>query len=115
LGGWNAEVVRVGGAFLAAKLYDASTDRGLALFDRASRAAPRNVAVHYQIALSLAGLDAEHYRPRIENELQTAIESPPQTAYEKFVATRARELLALLKRSDQEAFDAKLRTFQGYP
>lgn len=115
LGGWNAEIVRVGGAFLAGKVYDASLDKGLALFDRADRDAPRNVAVHYQIALSLAGLDAERYRPRIESELETAIQGPPQTVYEKFVASRAQELLALLKSGDQDAFAAKLRIFQGYP
>ena len=115
LGGWNAEVVRVGGDFLAAKIYGASLDKGLALFDRAGRAAPHNVAVHYQIALSLAGLDPERYRARIEDELATAIEGPPQTAYEKFVAARAQELLTLLKRGDQAAFEAMLRVFQGYP
>jgi hypothetical protein len=115
LGGWHAELVRVGGAFLAGKIYDASLDKSLALFDRAGRVAPHNVAVHYQIALSLAGLDEVAYRQRIESELQTAIQGPPQTAYEKFVAARAQELLALLKREDPDAFEAKLRTFQGYP
>lgn len=115
LGGWNAEVVRVGGEYLAGKLYDASLERSLALFDRAGRNAPRNVAVHYQIALSLAGLDATRYRARIESELQAAIDGPPQTAYERVVTLRAEELLALLKRGDTEAFNAKLKTFQGYP
>ena len=115
LGGWHIEVVRVGGAFLANKIYDASLEKGLTLFDHAGRAAPHNVAVHYQIALSLAGMDAAGYRSRIESELNAAIEGPPQTAYEKFVAGRAQELLTLLKRGDQETFEAKLRTFQGYP
>jgi hypothetical protein len=115
LGGWHAELVRVGGAFMAGKVYDASLEKGLALFDRAGRAAPHNVAVHYQIALSLAGLDEVVYRQRIESELQTAIQGPPQTAYEKFVAARAQELLNLMKRGDNDAFDARLRTFQGYP
>ncbi len=115
LGGWNVEVVRVGGEYLAGKIYDASLEKSLALFDRAGRAAPHNVAVHYQIALSLAGLDKVAHRQRIESELQTAIQGPPQTAYEKFVATRAQELLTLLKRGDADAFEAKLKTFQGYP
>ncbi|HXR95258.1 MAG TPA: hypothetical protein VN718_05225 [Rhizomicrobium sp.] len=115
LGGWNAEVVRVGGAFLAGKIYDASLEQCLALFDRAGRAAPHNVAVHYQIALSLADVDTERFRARIESELETAIEGPPQTAYEKFVVARAQELLNLLKRGDRETFEAKLRIFQGYP
>lgn len=115
LGGWNVEVVRTGGDFLAGKLYGATREKALTLFDHAVRAAPRNVAVRYQIALSLAGLDAETYRGRIESELDAAIQAPPETTYEKFVQTRAGELLALLKRGDHDAFDAKLRTFQGYP
>jgi hypothetical protein len=115
LGGWNVEVARVGGGFLAAKIYDASLEKGLALFDRAGRAAPHNVAVHYQIALSLAGVDQARYRVRIQDELDTAIQGPPQTAYEKFVAARAQELLTLLNRGDADAFEAKLRIFQGYP
>ena len=115
LGGWNVEVVRAGGDFLAGKLFGASRARAFVLFDRAVKAAPRNVAVRYQIGLSLAGLDPEGQRGRIESELQAAIQAPPETTYEKFVQGRAAELLALLRRGDREAFDAKLRTFQGYP
>jgi hypothetical protein len=115
LGGWNVEIVRAGGKFLANKLYGASIEQGVMLFDRAVRAQPRNVAVRFQIALSLAGLDAETYRSRIDSELEAAIHATPETAYEKFVQGRATELLALLKRNDRDAFESKLRSFQGYP
>jgi hypothetical protein len=115
LGGWHVEVVKTGGDFLAGKLYEASREQGLMLFDRAIKASPRNVAVRYQIALSLAGLDPERYRSRIEGELNAAIQASPETTYEKFVQGRAGELLTLLKRNDRDAFDARLRTFQGYP
>ncbi|HEY4276523.1 MAG TPA: hypothetical protein VGM68_13630 [Rhizomicrobium sp.] len=115
LGGWNVEIVRVGGAFLANKLYGASLDQGMTLFDHATRAAPRNVAVRYQIALSLAGLGSAAPRERLESELEAAIQAAPETAYEKFVQSRARELQTLLKRGDNAAFDAKVRIFQGYP
>ncbi|MBN9545567.1 MAG: hypothetical protein J0I19_08835 [Alphaproteobacteria bacterium] len=115
LGGWNIEIVRAGGKFLANKLYGASIEQGLTLFDRAVRAAPRNVAVHYQIALSLAGLNPAAHRSRIDSELEAAIHAAPETAYEKFVQGRAQELLILLKRDDRDAFETKLRTFQGYP
>lgn len=115
LGGWNVEVVRAGGKFLARKLYDASLEQGISFFDRAVRAAPHNVAVRYQIALSLAGLDRSTHSGRVENELEAAIRAAPETAYEKFVQTRAGELLALLKQGDREAFDEKVRVYQGYP
>jgi tetratricopeptide (TPR) repeat protein len=115
LGGWNVEVVRVGGKFLANKLYGASLEQGLALFDRATRAAPRNVAVRYQIALSLAGLGEPATHERMEGELDAAIQAPPETAYEKFIQGRAKELLILSRRGDRDVFDAKVRIFQGYP
>jgi hypothetical protein len=115
LGGWHVEVVRTGGDFLAQKLFGASRARALALFDHAVRAAPRNVAVRYQIALSLSGLDAERYRDRIESELGAAVQAPPETTYENFVQARAGELLALLQHGDRDGFDTKLRIFQGYP
>ena len=115
LGGWNVEIVRSGGKFLARRLYDASLEQGLNLFDRAVRMAPGNVAVRYQIALSLSGFDAEVYRSPIESELQAAIHATPETAYEKYVQARAGELLTLLRRGDRDAFDARVRAFQGYP
>ncbi len=96
-------------------MYDASLEQGMGLFDRAGRAAPRNVAVRYQIALSLAGLDPETYRGRVESELEAAAHAAPETAYEKFVQGRAEDLLALLKRGDRDAFDEKVRIYQGYP
>lgn len=115
LGGWNMEIVRMGGKFLARRLYDASPEQGFALFDHAERLAPRNVAIRYQIALSLAGLDPEAYRSRLENELDAVIHAVPETVYEKFIQGRAEALLALLKHGDREAFDEKVRNYQGYP
>ena len=113
LGGWHVEVVKTGGDFLAGKLYGASRERALALFDHAIKVAPRNVAVRYQIALSLAGYDPAS--GRVESELEAALHAAPETAYEKFIQARAGELLALLKRNDRDGFDEKVRVYQGYP
>jgi hypothetical protein len=65
LGGWNIEIVRGGGSYLARLLYGATEAEGLALFDHAVKLAPGNVAVHYQVALSLLGFDDAKYRSRI--------------------------------------------------
>ena len=59
-----------------------------------------------------------HYRMPVGERrppLEAAIHATPETNYEKFVQGRAQELLTLLKRDDSDAFDAKLRIFQGYP
>lgn len=115
LGGWNVAIVRAGGSFLARQFYDATMAQGLALFDRAVAAAPDNVAVHYQIALSLAGFGPNRYRDRMMSELKAAIRSTPATVYEKFVQDRARQLLALLTGGTGDAFEETVRRFQGYP
>ena len=100
LGGWHIEVVRGGGAALARLFYGARESEALNLFDRAVRLAPGNVAVRYQIALSLAGFDAEKYRARIATELKAArVKHDAATAYEKKIQTRAQELLGLLNRA----------------
>jgi tetratricopeptide (TPR) repeat protein len=115
MGGWNIEIVRGGGALLAGLMYGAHEADGLALFDRAVQTAPGNVAVRYQIGLSLSGYDAQKFRGRISSEFEAAVRNAPQTEYEKFIQTRAAELLALLNQGDAAAFAAKVRQFQGYP
>ncbi|HEX3753515.1 MAG TPA: hypothetical protein VHV26_00425 [Rhizomicrobium sp.] len=115
LGGWHIEIVRLGGDFLARHIYGAEEATGLALFDRAVKAAPANVAVHYQIALSLAGYDPARFKDRIRRELEAAVAAAPATAYERFVRGRAAELLALHKSGDDTAFSETVRHDQGYP
>jgi hypothetical protein len=114
LGGWNIEVVRAAGGYLANMIYGAGEGEGLALFDRAVKLAPANVAVHYQIALSLSGYNPDRFAPRLAAELEAALHDAPQTAYEKAIQARAGELLALLRRNDRLGFDARVRKYQGY-
>ena len=115
LGGWHIEIVRGGGAYLARLLYGATETEALALLDRAVKLAPANVAVHYQIALSLLGFDERKYRARIQGELRAAIAAEPATSYEKAMQARASELLGLVNRGATDALEAKVRIFQGYP
>jgi len=113
LGGWHIEIVRGGGSFLAGLAYGAKEGTALALFDRAVKLAPDNVAVHYQIGLSLAGFALDKYRTRIAAEFKAAAASPPRTAYEKKIQDRASELLSLMESRD--AFTARVRKYQGFP
>ncbi len=115
LGGWNIEIVRGGGAYLARTLYGASEPEGIALFDRAVKLAPGNVAVHYQVALSLLGFDADKYRARIAAELKAAQAATAATAYERRMQDRAGELLGLQARGADDALQARVRRYQGYP
>ena len=71
------------------------------------------MAVHYQIGLSLAGFDFRKYQTRIGAEFKAAAASPPRTAYEKKIRERAGELLSLM--DSRDAFDARVRKYQGFP
>jgi hypothetical protein len=115
LGGWHIEVVRGGGAFLARNLYGATESEALALFDRAEKLDADNVAVHYQVALSLLGFDGEKYHARIQAELRAAIASKADTAYERKIQDRANDLLGLVNHGPQEALETQVRKYQGYP
>ena len=115
MGGWHIEVVRGGGAPLARLFYGARESEAVNLFDRAVRLAPGNVAVRYQIALSLSGFDAAKYQARIVSELKAAISDTPETAYEKRIQARAGELLGLMNQGGHDAFDKRVRKYQGFP
>ena len=114
LGGWHIEIVRGGGTFLARMIYSAKESEALALFDRAVRLAPGNVAVRYQIGLSLAGFNAAKYRARIAAELKASVSASPETSYEKKIQARAGELLGLLNQDAHDAFDLRVRKYQGF-
>lgn len=115
LGAWNVEIVRAGGADLARWLYGASLKAGLKDFSEAFQAAPANVTLYYQYALSLAGYDPAAYRMAIGDALSRAIADPARTAYERVAQKRSAALLALLKRGDTKTFAARVRRYQGYP
>ena len=115
LGGWHIEIVRAGGAFLANHVYGATEADAITMFDVAVKTAPENVAVHYQIALSLAGLNLDKYRTRIVTEFRAAQAAPANTAYEKKIQGRATELLGLLNQGAHDAFESRVRKYQGFP
>ena len=115
LGGWNIEIVRAGGQHLGKWLYGASEGAGMALFERAAKAAPDNVAVRFQIGLALAGFAPRRYPTRIESHLEAAIHAAPRTAYEKFIQGHAQELLTVFKKNNADALEALVHDYQGYP
>ena len=115
IGGWNIEIVRGGGSWLAGWLYGANVDEGLKDFAAAFKAAPDNPVLRYQYALSLSGFDADKYKAQIADALTRASAMPPHTAYESFAQARAKELLAAWKKGDRSGFDALVKRDQGYP
>lgn len=115
LGGWNIEIVRTGGDTLANLFYGASVDNGLDAFARAFKAAPNNLAIRYQYALSLSGYDPDRFRSEIDDAFARVARETPQTAYERLAQKRAAELSGLLDKGDRDGFNRRVRKYQGYP
>jgi len=115
LGGWNLEVVRGAGSLLASMTYGASAGKGIDDFNKALAADPKDIVLHYQFALSMAGLDADEYHDQILKQLTAAANGTPDTAYDALSQKRAAELLDLLKAGKEDAFEAKVKAYQGFP
>ncbi|HEY2446411.1 MAG TPA: hypothetical protein VGI20_11810 [Rhizomicrobium sp.] len=114
LGGWNIEIAHGAGSALARWFYGASLQAGLDDFSRAFVAAPNNLVVRYQFALSLAAYNHEVYRGLILDALDRAAADAPQSAYESFAQKNAKELRDALKSGDMEEFMSLVRRDQGY-
>jgi hypothetical protein len=114
-GGWNIAIVRGGGKALARLFYGATLKKGLDDFAAAFAAAPDNIVVLYQYALTLSEYDTVHYHDYIAAALTHVVSSTTETVYERLIQKRAGELLELLKRGDRDAFAARVRKFEGYP
>ena len=115
IAGWNVEIVRNAGQGLADLFYGASLEKGLDLFQQAFKAAPDNISVRYQCALSLSTYDAERFHGQIEDALNQVVTGKADTVYGRLVQKRAGELLDLLKKGDSAAYLARVRKFEGYP
>jgi hypothetical protein len=115
LGGWNIEIERKAGARLAHWVYGASAEAGRKDFAAAFAAAPDNLVLRYQYALSLAGLGGDEWRKAATDSLDRASTMAPRTAYEKFAQARAQELLAAIRKNDHDTVDKLLKRDQGYP
>jgi hypothetical protein len=115
LGGWNIEVVRVGGGLFGQWIYDASLDAGVKAFKRAIALAPGDLIVRYEFALQLAAYDAKGQRGEIAAQLAAASNAPAPTAYEKALQARAKRLSDLLAANDLAGFSARVKRYQNYP
>ncbi|HTT83463.1 MAG TPA: hypothetical protein VMF67_08270 [Rhizomicrobium sp.] len=115
LGGWNIEIAHDAGSTLARWLYGASLKDGLDDFSKAFAAAPDNLVIRFQYALSLAACHEAAYREAILDALSRAAADAPHGAYEAYAQKCAKELLTALRADDMDTFDRLVRHDQGYP
>lgn len=114
LGGWNIEIVRLGGRILGKAMYGADAPAGIAMFRRALKAAPGNLVLWYQFALSLSGYALDANRKQIADSLRHAAGIAPRSAYERAVVLRCERLLRLLAAGDDHTYSGIVDKYQGY-
>ncbi|MBU6372229.1 MAG: hypothetical protein KJS97_05820 [Alphaproteobacteria bacterium] len=108
LGGWNLEVVRRGGR-LGARIYGASTAKGLAAFERAHALAPQDPVISLHFAAALLGVDAQRYGPRAQALLATAIAAPAPDAFTARMRAEAETTYAALTRDGPAVAAARIQ------
>jgi hypothetical protein len=114
LGGWNIEVVRMGGG-LGAAIYGARVETGRDYYKRGIAGDPENLVLRLNYALSLSGYDLDAYRAEIAIQLASAASGTPRNAYEAVLKARAVELRDLLAQNRTEQFLTRVNRYQGYP
>ena len=95
LGGWNLEVVRRGGR-LGARLYGASTAKGIAAFERARALAPDDPVIALHQAAALLGVDPVRFGDQARVALTAAAAAPADNVFERRMQDEARHLSALM-------------------
>jgi hypothetical protein len=97
LGIWHLQIVRHGSAVLAAELYGASAEAGLALCRRAAVLAPEALALRYGCAVSLLEVDPKRFGREALRTLVAILRMPAADAAERLVKRAARQQIAAFR------------------
>jgi len=98
LGIWHLQIVRHGSAVLAAELYGASAEAGLALCRRAAVLAPEALALRYGCAVSLLEVSPKRFGQEALGTLVAIVRMPAADAAERLVQRAARQRIAAFRR-----------------
>ncbi|MEM1106447.1 MAG: hypothetical protein AAGH87_08655 [Pseudomonadota bacterium] len=96
---WHVEVVRRGGR-MGAAMMDASLADGFGHYEAAARLAPRDAALHWQMARALTALNPRRHRERIDTALAAVAAADQETAVDQVMAARALRLSAAFGEED---------------
>ena len=93
-GGWNAEIVARGGAFLGKLAYGASRKTAIQSFEKAIMLDPDNATIRVEYAKALIRMEPRHPDlDKIRAQLRAALAKPARGAVDKIIQDQGRELL----------------------
>lgn len=96
-GAWHLEVVRRGGV-AGARIYGASSARGIAAFERARALAPDDAVIAYQYAVALLELDGKRHGAKAAVLLDAARACRRGDAFEAAIGAEAHRIAGVLAR-----------------
>ncbi len=115
-GGWNAEIVARGGAFLGKLVYGATRQTAIQSFEKAIALDPDNATIRVEYAKALIRMEPKHPDlDKIRAQLHAALAKPPGNAVDRIIQGQGRELLDAVdseKPSDLETVVDRLTPFE---
>lgn len=104
LGAWHLGIVRKAGAKNGEKWFEASEDLGIKWYESARKAAPNDIVIASNFAVTLLGLDAEKHITRSSEIMAAIANMPTKTAVDEDIKMRVAKLKATT--NDMDALNA---------
>jgi tetratricopeptide (TPR) repeat protein len=114
-GSWNYEVVESAGTILGKMMFGADRRNAHRDYEQALAIAPGSALLHYQFALALAADDLAANRAEAGRHAEQAAAAHADTAFDRFIHDRARELSEALRHADDAAVGNLVRHDRGFP
>lgn len=108
LGAWHAEIISRAGPTLGHSLYGANARSAVVNFERAVRAEPANLILHYEFARALIRLDPAENATRARKQLKLATALSPRDACERLFLDQAYRFRTVINLGDRQTVEAAL-------
>lgn len=108
LGAWHAEIISRAGPALGRSLYGANARSAVVNFERAVRAEPTNLIIHYEFARALMRLDPAENAARARKQLNLATALSPRNACERLFLRQAYRFRTVMGLGDRQTVEAAL-------
>lgn len=100
LGAWHLGIVRKAGVKRGESMFGANEAEGITAYEKAITAAPEDIVIASNYAVTILAMDTEQYFDRGTNVLKHITSIDPKNAVEAEIQTRMRALLSLVDDKD---------------
>lgn len=115
LGAWHLGIVRKAGSKRAKSMFDAEVKLGIDGYEAALAAAPDDVVIGSNYAVTILAIDTEKYFDRGVEILRHIVSLPPQNAVDRDIQARMQALLSFSEDRDLLTHAVKVLINKGAP